>query len=77
VLRKFRYGDQISVGVRDNRPVSFGDRHEELFDQSAPRMAVQLNFLFDFLFAFRHIGDHHQLSRLLGKKHTPVQVSCR
>jgi len=40
VFRKYRYGVQISVGVRDNRPVSFGDRHEEPFDQSSPRLAV-------------------------------------
>jgi len=67
VFRNFRYGVQISVGVRDNRPVYFDDRHEEPFDQSAPRMAVQLNFLFDFLFAFHYIGDRHQLNGLRGK----------
>jgi len=40
VFRNFCYGVQISVGVRDDHPVSFGDKHEEPFDQSAPRMAV-------------------------------------
>jgi len=77
VFRNCRYGVQISVGVHDNRPVSFGDRHEEPFDQSSPRLAVQLNFLFDFRFTFRYIGDRHQLSGLRGKEYTQVQVSCR
>lgn len=40
MFRNFRYGVQISVGVRDNRPVNSYDRHEKPFDQSAPTMAV-------------------------------------
>lgn len=40
VFWNFRYGVQISVSVRHNCPVSFGDEHEEPFNQSAPRMAI-------------------------------------